>query len=78
MLLERQSFLDALTAIANDDNLEEVDRLASYFALYERELIDKITFLVQQLGLISVIGDVEGARQVAAETIREANYRWEG
>jgi hypothetical protein len=70
---ERQRLLSEFTRLDDDDQ----ETLGMYFALYEKELFDQILFLRERLGDVTVAYTVEGAREIAAETLKEAAYRWE-
>ena len=72
MSLERQAFLDSLAAL-EDDGVDDVviNSLGYAFAVYEKGLMDTISFLVEALGDITVAIDVEQARETATATLSE-------
>jgi primosomal protein N'' len=70
---ERAYFLAAL----HDADEEQVESLGVLFALYEKELLDQVAFLRERLGDLTVVGDPALAREIAAEALRESEFRWE-
>jgi hypothetical protein len=73
MMLERQHLLDRIHSVPDEELIEE---LGMAFALYEKEMLDQITFLREILGDLTVVTDPEVARLVAGDALKEAEYRW--
>jgi len=77
MRAERQTFVSRLGDVQDYDD-ELLEELAMLFALYEKEVHDEIVFLKESLGEVTVAIDIEAARAMAADAIREAEFRWHG
>jgi len=74
---ERQAFVSRLGDV-QDWDADMLEDLAMLFALYEKEVHDEIVFLKESLGEVTVAVDVEAARAMASDAIREAEFRWHG
>jgi hypothetical protein len=76
MRMERALFLNGLSEVGDYDE-ELLEDLGMKFALYEKELFDRTTFLIETLGDLTVVHDPEVARRVASDALKEAEYRWQ-